>query len=59
MLKKMILTGLLAATAAPALASDASYDNKAAAAQASPSAAAKADGAPTPARACACQKPHS
>lgn len=57
MLKRMILAGLLAAMAAPALASDASYDNKAAATQASPSAAAaKTDSAPTPASACACQK---
>ncbi|GEJ57752.1 hypothetical protein [Anaeromyxobacter diazotrophicus] len=54
MMKRMILAGLLAATALPALASDASYD-KAAAAPAA--VGAKADSAPRPA--CGCQKHQS
>lgn len=60
MLKRMILAGLLAATAAPVLASDASYDNKAASAQSSmTSAASKTDGTSKHDCSCECQKHHS
>jgi hypothetical protein len=54
MLKRMILAGLLAVTAVPVLASDASYDNRTASLQSST--IVKAD---TPKHDCSCQKHHS
>jgi hypothetical protein len=59
MMKRMILAGMLAATAVPVLASDASYDMNAAAKQsATASAASKTDGTMKHNCAC-CQKHHS
>ena len=54
MLKRMILAGLLAATAVPVLASDASYDVKAASMQSSTaSTVSKTDA--TPKHDCSCE----
>lgn len=56
MLKRTILAGLLAAMAMPVLASDASYDLKAAAGQNSAATTSAHPDSPKPGCSCECQK---